>query len=77
MTPMTVVGVGEAKTHLSRLLRQVAAGEEVVIERDGTPVARLIPIEPPKREFGFARDDIWIAEDFDDPLPPEIQQYFE
>lgn len=74
---MTVVGVGEAKTHLSRLLRQVAEGEDVVIQRDGTPVARLVAIAPPRREFGFARHDIWIAEDFDDPLPPEIQQYFE
>lgn len=73
---MTVVGVGEAKTHLSRLLRQVANGEDVVIERDGTPIARLVPISPPKRELGFARDDMWIADDFDDPLPPEIQQYF-
>lgn len=74
---MTVVGVGEAKTHLSRLLREVAAGEEVVIERDGKPVARLVAIEPHKPEFGFDRGKIWIADDFDDPLPPEIQQYFE
>lgn len=74
---MTVVGVGEAKTHLSRLLRQVSNGEEVVIERDGTPVARLVAIAPPKQEFGWARNEIWIADDFDDPLPPEIQQHFE
>ena len=74
---MSVVGVGEAKTHLSRLLREVAAGEDVVIERDGTPVARLVAIEPRKPEFGFDRGNVWIADDFDDPLPPEIQQYFE
>ncbi len=74
---MSVVGVGEAKTHLSRLLREVAAGEEVVIERDGTPVARLVAIHPRTREFGFDRGNVWIADDFDDPLPPEIQQYFE
>ncbi len=74
---MRVVAVGEAKTHLSRLLREVAAGEEVVIERDGTPVARLVVIEPRKPEFGFDRGNVWIADDFDDPLPPEIQQYFE
>lgn len=75
--PMTVVGVGEAKTHLSRLLRQVAEGEEVVIERDGTPVARLVPIAPPRRELGFDRGLVWVSDDFDDPLPPDIQQYFE
>ena len=39
---MTVVGVGEAKTHLSRLLREVAEGGEVVIEPDGTPLAWLV-----------------------------------
>lgn len=66
---MTVVGVGEAKTHLSRLLREVAEGGEVVIERDGTPVARLVAIGPRRREFGFDRGKIWIADDFDDPLP--------
>lgn len=66
---MTVVGVGEAKTHLSRLLREVADGGEVVIERDGTPVARLVGITPRKPEFGFDRGKIWIADDFDEPLP--------
>lgn len=74
---MSVVGVGEAKTHLSRLLREVARGEEVVIERDGTPVARLVAISPPRREFGCDAGTIWMADDFDAPLPPEIQQHFE
>lgn len=74
MAHMTVVGVGEAKTHLSRLLRQVAAGEDVVIERDGTPIARLVPIEPQVRELGFDRGKIWMSDDFDDPLP-EMQPY--
>ena len=71
---MTVVGVGEAKTHLSRLLREVAEGGEVVIARDGTPVARLVAIERRKREFGFDHGKIWIADDFDDPLP-EMEPY--
>ncbi len=71
---MTVVGVGEAKTNLSRLLREVAEGGEVVIERDGTPVARLVAIAPRKREFGFDRGRIWIADDFDAPLP-EMEPY--
>ena len=42
---MVEVGVHEAKTHLSRLLTQVAAGEDVVITRSGRPVARLVPVE--------------------------------
>ena len=66
---MTVVGVGEAKTHLSRLLREVAEGGEVIIESDGTPVARLVAIEPRRRESGFDRGQIWVADDFDEPLP--------
>ena len=69
--------MGEAKTHLSRLLKQVEAGEDVVIERDGAPVARLVRVAPPVREFGFDEGRIRIADDFDAPLPAELQQYFE
>jgi prevent-host-death family protein len=72
--------LGQAKTHLSKLLARVAAGEEIVIARAGKPVARLVPVEKkkPKRVMGLdAGKDFWIAEDFDDPLPPEIQKYFE
>ncbi len=77
---MAQVNVHEAKTQLSKLLARVAAGEEIVIARDGTPVARLVPIEKKraKRVLGMdAGKDFWIADDFDDPLPPEIQKYFE
>jgi prevent-host-death family protein len=54
---MKTVGVYEAKTHLPRLLAEVDAGETIVITRHGKPVARLMPIEPPKRNI----DDL-IAE---------------
>lgn len=51
---MTTVSVVEAKTHLSRLLEAAVAGEEVVITRNGVPVARLVPVrEPASRELGF------------------------
>ena len=46
------VNIHEAKTHLSRLLQRVAAGEEVTIARAGVPVARLVAVEPKKRRFG-------------------------
>lgn len=66
----TVVNVQEAKTHLSRLLAQVEAGEEVVIARSGRPVARLTPLEPPTtRETGFV--DYTVPESFFDELPEE------
>lgn len=66
------VGVHEAKTHLSRLLEEVAAGEEVVITRRGRAVATLGP--PPsqdKRIFGIDRGRFTVPEDFDDPLPDD------
>lgn len=70
---MKSVNIHEAKTHLSRLVAQVERGEEaeIVISRGGKPVARLLPFEPPpaKREMGFDRGLVWIADDFDAPMP--------
>jgi antitoxin (DNA-binding transcriptional repressor) of toxin-antitoxin stability system len=69
--------VSGRKTHLSRLLRGVEDGEEVVIERDGQPVARLVRIERPRREFGQFAGEFHVPDDFDDPLPDELQRFFE
>ena len=69
---MTTVNIHEAKTHLSRLLAQVEAGEDVVIARNGKPVARLVPCEPPaRREFGVLKGRIKLDDSFFDPLPEE------
>lgn len=46
---MTTVTLSEAKTHLSHLLDQVQAGEEIVITRRGQPIARITPVEKPKQ----------------------------
>ncbi|HVR24709.1 MAG TPA: type II toxin-antitoxin system Phd/YefM family antitoxin [Candidatus Polarisedimenticolia bacterium] len=71
------VNIHEAKTHLSRLLQRVAAGEEVTIARSGIPVARLVAVEPKaKRPLGFARGEIWIADDFDAPLADDLLAAF-
>lgn len=74
-----VVNVHEAKTHLSRLLEQVRQGEEVVIAKSGRPVARLVAVGGPvgRRKPGSAKGQIKIGEDFNAPLPEEIQSYFE
>lgn len=65
------VNIHEAKTHLSRLLQKVAEGEEVIISRAGVPVAKLVAManEKPKRPLGIARGEIWMADDFDAPMP--------
>jgi prevent-host-death family protein len=68
---LDLVNVHEAKTHLSRLLERIERGEEVVIARAGTPVAKLVPIEPKKTRglWGKYKGQIWMSDDFDDPLP--------
>ena len=67
---MTTVNIHEAKTNLSCLLAQVEAGEDVVIARNGKPVARLVACEPPgKREFGALRGRIKLEDSFFEPLP--------
>jgi prevent-host-death family protein len=74
---MTVVGVHEAKTHLSRLLRRVSAGEQIEIHVGGKPVARLVPIESTAdRVFGADEGVFVVPEDFDAPLPDEIDDLF-
>ncbi len=75
---MTEVSVHEAKTHLSRLLRRVEAGEAIVIKRGSKVVARLVPAAPPaRRELGRDRGLFDIPEDFDAPLPAEVLAGFE
>ncbi len=75
----TIVNIHEAKTHLSRLLEQVQRGEEVVVAKAGKPVARIVPIEAgkPKRVPGSHKGLVRISDDFNDPLPPDLQKYFE
>jgi prevent-host-death family protein len=71
------VNIHQAKTHLSRLLQRVAAGEEVTIARAGVPVAKLIAAssQSKSRPMGMDQGKIWIAEDFDAP-DPELEALF-
>ena len=72
----TQVNVHEAKTQLSKLLQRVEAGEEIVIARNGTPVARLSPVEKPTVQLGWAKGiDFWIADDFD-AWDDELEEMF-
>lgn len=72
------VGIHEAKTHLSKLLRRVEAGEEIVIAKSGHPIARLVPIGTgPERVFGYDRGRFEVPDDFDRPLPDDVLADFE
>jgi prevent-host-death family protein len=75
---VTTINVHEAKTHLSRLLMRVQMGEEIILARSGKPVARLAPIEPKSgaRRLGSAAGEIQVPDDFNAPLPPEIEDTF-
>jgi prevent-host-death family protein len=76
---MITVNIHEAKTHLSRLLKRVSAGEEVIIARAGKPLARIIRFTdgPKKRIPGKDRGKLDVPEDFDAPLPEDIRKQFE
>ena len=68
---MKTVTIHEAKTHLSRLIREALAGEEVVIARGATPLVRIAPLESrgTQRRFGQLSDTVlYVAKDFDAPL---------
>ena len=73
------VNVHEAKTHLSKLLTRVCAGEEVVISKSGKPIARLLPWGETKnnRVAGLDKGLVRIPDDFDEPLPPDVLDAFE
>ncbi|MCB9876435.1 MAG: type II toxin-antitoxin system Phd/YefM family antitoxin [Planctomycetes bacterium] len=75
---MTTVNIHEAKTHLSRLLERVAAGEEIVIARAGRPIARLVPWQEAAvvREGGEWRGLLHVSDDFDAPLPDDVARGF-
>jgi prevent-host-death family protein len=76
---MTQMNVHEAKTHLSKLLDQAMAGEEVVIMRSGKPLVRLMPVEtaPAPRVLGTAKGDFVMPADFNEPLPDDVLAQFE
>jgi prevent-host-death family protein len=73
-----VVNIYEAKTRLSELVERAARGEEIVIAKAGTPKARLAPLPAAKapRVPGGWEGKIWVADDFDEPLPPDLQGGF-
>lgn len=75
---MIEVGIHQAKTHLSDLVRRVESGEEVIIRRGSKPVARLVAVEVvPARRLGLDAGAFTVPDDFDAPLPDEAIADFE
>ena len=75
---MTIVNIHEAKTHLSRLIKKVLNGEEVVIARGNKPVAKLIQydLQKKKRQIGSAKGKVKVAKDFK-AVAEDFQEYME
>jgi prevent-host-death family protein len=75
---MHTVNIHEAKTHLSRLVEDAAAGHEIVIAKAGKPIARLVPLATltRARRLGVLKGKLKVPDDFDSPLPPEQLQAF-
>ena len=74
------VNLYDAKTNLSKLVDRAASGEEIVIAKSGKPKAKLVPYEPPRKKRVFGQNLFgitYMADDWDGPLPPEIQRYFD
>ncbi len=70
---LDVVGIHEAKTHLSRLVERVEGGEEIAIARRGEIVARLVPVPPTRRPvLGLDVGRVVVHDDFDAPLPDDV-----
>jgi len=76
---MQTVNIHEAKTHLSRLLEQVAGGEEIIIAKAGKAIARLVPLDvpPKKRQLGLLKGKLNVPDDFDAPLTEDELALFE
>jgi prevent-host-death family protein len=72
------VNIHEAKTNFSKLLQRVILGDEIIIAKAGVPVAKLVRYvsKKGKRPLGFLKGEIWMSDDFDAPLPPDILSGF-
>jgi prevent-host-death family protein len=70
---MIAFNISKIKTRLPNLISKVEAGEEIIIEKSGEPIARIIPFRKKgKRKLGLEKGRIWMSDDFTDPLPQDI-----
>jgi prevent-host-death family protein len=73
-----LVNIHDAKTNFSKLINKVLNGDDIIIARDGKPLARLIPYteDAQERHGGQLRGLIQISDDFDAPLPDDVLKQF-
>ena len=78
MVPPVVSNLYEAKTNLSQLVDRAAAGEEIIIAKNGVPLARLVPLraQTTPRQPGGWEGRVTISDDFDAPLPDDLLSAF-
>lgn len=76
---MDTVNLDDTTLSLSDLVERAAGGEEILIAKDGHPMARLVPCARPRepRPLDLLAGQVWVGPDFDDPLPEEILAAFE
>jgi prevent-host-death family protein len=74
---MTSVSIEKVQEQFPAFLSKVEAGEEIILEKAGEPIARVVPIKKrEKRILGKERGKIWMSDDFDEPLPGDILSEF-
>ena len=75
----TIVNIHHAKTHLSRIVEDVAAGAEVVIAKAGKPIARLVPLSvaPKAKKLGVLKGRVKVPDGFNEALPEQVIEEFE
>jgi prevent-host-death family protein len=77
---MKQLNVAEAKAKFSELVDAAARGDGTIIAKSGTPIAMLVPLDKERRapiKYGTLKGKIWIADNFDDPLPDDVLEEFE
>jgi prevent-host-death family protein len=75
----SIYNLYEAKSSLSQLVERAAAGEEIVIAKNGKPMAKLVAVSEPRarRKPGGWKGKLFVRTEFDDPLPDDLQAAFE
>jgi len=74
---METINIHEAKTHLSRIVEDVAAGAEVRIAKAGKPMVKMVPLDPGKSiRFGLLKGKLVVPDEFDAPLPAGVLASF-